>query len=547
MILKKVLFPIFISILFFSCDSNFSSKGKYDEYTNLGLEYFNAKAYDSAYVYFEKAKSYSSPSDEDLTLIYPLLMLSDIQRIKNDYHGSEESLTEALTYIQKSTDSSYVTFIYNNLGLSFQEQFNFTEALYHYQKSLAVTSDELSKCIIKNNIAYTYIKQENYLEAKAVLDSIKDNIALRNEPLEHARVLDNFGFTLLQLNENTSIDYLVRSKNIREKEADIVGLTASYMHLAAYYQSDNIAIAKDYALKAYEMAKKTNNPDDRIEALQFLTKTSDGTEAKEYAIKTFRLNDSIQTARQKAKNQFAKIKYDSKQALKELEKQKRLKEFSVIGIILLFGIGIFIYYRIKKRNRKRIKETAYQTETRIAKKLHDELANDVHNTIAFAETQDLFNPKNKDILLENLEAIYDRTRNISSENKDIDTGEHYLDKLKAMLATYNSPDRNVIVNMNAFNHLKTSKEVKVIVHRVVQELMVNMKKHSQCSLASVLIKSTKKGLQINYSDNGIGTDNLLHLKNGLQNVENRILSINGTINFDTAPEKGFKVKIEIPK
>ena len=44
MILKKVLFPIFISILFFSCDSNFSSKGKYDEYTNLGLEYFNAKS-----------------------------------------------------------------------------------------------------------------------------------------------------------------------------------------------------------------------------------------------------------------------------------------------------------------------------------------------------------------------------------------------------------------------------------------------------------------------------------------------------------------------
>ena len=150
-------------------------------------------------------------------------------------------------------------------------------------------------------------------------------------------------------------------------------------------------------------------------------------------------------------------------------------------------------------------------------------------------------------MLENLEAIYDRTRNISSENKDIDTGEHYLDKLKAMLATYNSPDRNVIVNMDAFNHLKTSKEVKVIIHRVLQELMVNMKKHSQCSLVSISIKSIKDGLQINYSDNGIGTANLLHIKNGLQNAENRILSINGTINFDTAPEKGFKVKIEIPK
>ena len=43
-----------------------------------------------------------------------------------------------------------------------------------------------------------------------------------------------------------------------------------------------------------------------------------------------------------------------------------------------------------------------------------------------------------------------------------------LEKLKAMLATYNSSDRNIIVNVDAFNHLRTSKEVKVVVHRVLQ-------------------------------------------------------------------------------
>ena len=171
----------------------------------------------------------------------------------------------------------------------------------------------------------------------------------------------------------------------------------------------------------------------------------------------------------------------------------------------------------------------------------------MHNAIAFAETQDLENTENKDILLDNLEVIYHRARNISSENKAIDTGEKYLEKLKAMLSTYNSSSRNVIVNMNLFNHLKISKEVKVIIYRVLQELMVNMKKHSQCSIASISIKSYKKTIEINYADNGIGTDNLLNLKNGLQNVENRIIAINGTINFDTKPEKGFKVQIEIPK
>lgn len=551
MILKKVHFPFFYLLLMlcslFSCGTDVKNDPKYLDSFNKAELNFNSDKFDSAFYYYQKTKMYCQSQNDFNNIIYPILMMSEIQRIKNDFSGSEETITEALKYLNKDTKKSYYTFIYNNLGLAYLEQSNYNEAEKYYNKSLEITTDELSRCIIKNNIAYNFIKQEKYESAKEVLESIKNNDSLKKDLTEYARIIDNLGFTLLKLNDNKSISFLNQSKQIREKEDDIIGLTSSYMHFAEYYQKKDFNSAKKHALKAYEMAVKTNNPDDKIEALQFLTKLSNGNEAKEYAIETFKINDSIQTIRQQTKNQFAKIKYDSNQALKEIERQKKLKEFSSIGIILLLGFGSFTFYKIKKRNRKKIKEAAYQTETRIAKKLHDELANDVHNAIAFAETQDLENSLNKDILLENLETIYNRTRNISNENKDIDTSEKYFEKLKAMLATYNSSDRNVIVNMDTFNHLKTSKEIKIIVYRVLQELMVNMKKHSQCSIASISIKSNKKSLQINYSDNGIGTDNLLNLKNGLQNVENRILSINGTINFETEPEKGFKVKIEIPK
>lgn len=550
MIHKDVHFPFFYLILIlainFSCNNSDEFTIEHEKIISKGDVFFEKGVYDSAYFYYNNAqlncKEYNSEK-----IFYPLLQMSNIQMMTGDFMGSESTSTEALSLVTKKTDKSYTTFIYNILGLTYLEQKNYKDAITNYYKSLELAGDQKSKLIILNNIGYTYLEEKKYSKTISILEPLLINNEIENDTTNYAKILDNLGYAYYKTDNDKSLSFLSKSLSLRIHLKSDFEKIASYMHLAEYYQKEDIIVAKNHALKAYEMARKTNNPDDKIEALQFLTKLSDGIEAKEYAIETFKLNDSIQTARQQAKNQFAKIKYDSKQALEELEKQKQLKEFSVIGIILLFGIGTFAYYRIKKRNRKKIKETAYQTETRIAKKLHDELANDVHNTIAFAETQDLLNPKNKDTLLENLETIYNRTRNISNENKDIDAGELYLEKLKAMLATYNSPDRNVIVNVDAFNHLKTSEEVKVVVHRVLQELMVNMKKHSQCSLASISIKSNKKSLQINYSDNGIGTANLLNLKNGLQNAENRILSINGTINFDTAPEKGFKVKIEIPK
>jgi signal transduction histidine kinase len=88
---------------------------------------------------------------------------------------------------------------------------------------------------------------------------------------------------------------------------------------------------------------------------------------------------------------------------------------------------------------------------------------------------------------------------------------------------------------------------KIIVYRVLQELLVNMKKHSRCSLVVITFKKNKNKLQIDYSDNGVGASlDKKNSRNGLQNVENRILSIKGNITFDTNTGKGFKTSLSIP-
>lgn len=550
MIFKKYIlrfFLCFTTLVFLFCDTIPQKNNTYQLYLEKAEKDFEKQNHTQAFYNYEKAKASCNRNLEKEKIIYCLIQMSNIQMRQSDYAGSESSATEALSYFTNNTNLDFQTFIHNILGLNYLEQNNYKESLINYKKSLSITKAVLSKLIIQNNIAYNYLKQGKFHVAKNILETIKNNDSLKKEPYELARVLDNLGYAKFKINDNTAIDDLLNAKQIREEKEDDIGLTATSMHLAEYYENSDVNLAKEYALSAFNYATKVENSDDKLEALQYLARVSNGEDSKNYAIESFLLNDSIKRVKQQAKNQFAKIKYDSKKAIEESQKQKQLKEYFIIGILFLLVFSIFFYYRIKKKNKEKIKETVYHTETRISKKLHDELANDVHNAIAFAETQDLENPINKETLLENLDTIYIRARNISSENKDIDTGGNYLEKLKAMIASYSSNETNVILNTTSFDDKNTNKEIKITIYRVLQELMVNMKKHSHCSVVSIGFKSNKKAIEINYSDNGVGCSNLLNLKNGLQNVETRIFSINGTINFDTESEKGFKVKIEIPK
>lgn len=322
MIHKDVHFPFFYLILIlainFSCNNSDEFTIEHEKIISKGDVFFEKGVYDSAYFYYNNAqlncKEYNSEK-----IFYPLLQMSNIQMMTGDFMGSESTSTEALSLVTKKTDKSYTTFIYNILGLTYLEQKNYKDAITNYYKSLELAGDQKSKLIILNNIGYTYLEEKKYSKTISILEPLLINNEIENDTTNYAKILDNLGYAYYKTDNDKSLSFLSKSLSLRIHLKSDFEKIASYMHLAEYYQKEDIIVAKNHALKAYEMARKTNNPDDKIEALQFLTKLSDGIEAKEYAIETFKLNDSIQTARQQAKNQFAKIKYDSKQALEELE------------------------------------------------------------------------------------------------------------------------------------------------------------------------------------------------------------------------------------
>jgi signal transduction histidine kinase len=525
-----------------------------------GISGFKKNNFNSAFYYLNKSKIIFETCKDSGNIAFNLIQMAYIQQINGDYYGSKETLTEALPYIKN--DNNYIVAVNNFFGIADKELFIYDDAIFYYKEAIKDCTDSISKQYPLNNIAVVYIKQKKYDKAIAILESILNKKILYDKQNE-ARFKDNLGYAYFKKGMGEKgFSLMNEGFAIRTQNDDSYGSIESNLHLAEYYAITDSKTSNQHALEAYKIATKLNSIDERLRALQLLISNNSNAESVKYAQKYIVLNDSIIKIRNNFKNKFAKIKYDSKKEKDEnqklrLEKAENLlslqeakyqKIVSFVGIIFLIIIIVILRRYYLNKNRIEKIQASYDTEKRISKRIHDELANDVFQTITFAETQALAKEGTKENLLQKLDDIYVRVRGISRENNNIDTGINYFDSLKDLLATYNNNKTNVIVNNIEKINWETVDEIKkVTIYRVLQELMVNMKKHSEASLVVVKFNNNPKAVIIDYTDNGKGCLTNKIIKNGLQNMENRIQSIKGTINFDSEPNNGYKVKISIPK
>lgn len=119
---------------------------------------------------------------------------------------------------------------------------------------------------------------------------------------------------------------------------------------------------------SYKEFSQINHTDGRLSALKMILKNSSGSELKANSDIYINLIDSTYEITQKAKNQFARIKYNSKREKEEnlrlkthkaenelkLERQKNRNIISYIIIVIsLCLILILYYYLTSKANREK--------------------------------------------------------------------------------------------------------------------------------------------------------------------------------------------------
>lgn len=501
----------------------------------------------SALTYYGK---FVKSSIESLNKADAYMRMADIQHNLGDYWNCEETAIKSLKLLDEKNKAHlpYIIAVYNLLGNNALDLENYDAAQSNYDRAIQLATDEITIGIYTNNKGVAYQKQREYEKAIASFETALSKVKAGS--IDYARALSNLAKTRwLKDPAYNATGELHTSLAIRNQENNLWGLNASYAHLSDYYSSSRSDSALFYAQKMYEVARQLNSPDDKAEALEKLIQLSP-VNLKGYFITYKHIRDSLQDARTKAKNQYIQAQYDSQ---KSKDENLKLQQKNTRQRIILYGSGlafVVVLAAIVSSYRKRRKRIQFESANAIrenqlktSKKVHDVVANGLYRIMTDIEHEDKIE---KEKLLDKIEVLYEQSRDLSYEQPQDNSGD-FAGDLNAMLNSFATSDTRVLTvgnNNSLWTGIQT--QVRKELEYVLQELMVNMAKHSHARNVVISFERQAENFRIQYKDDGEGFAPGYQPGNGIRNTGNRIQGIGGRIIFDSSPGKGLTVEILIP-
>ena len=301
-----------------------------------------------------------------------------------------------------------------------------------------------------------------------------------------------------------------------------------------------------------QQATDNRSPDDILEAIDKLIRLSKTPQEKEQLYNQYKkYGDSLRFARDTSKNRFALIRYDVQKSKADnlLYQQQILRQqiliYSVSALALVFIIAIYTWYtRRKKRIQQESEDAIRNAHLKTSQKVHDVVANGLYGIMNELEHKNVIE---REPLLVKIEDLYEKSRNISYEDIPSVIPANYDTQVHDLLTTFASEQTRVFIigNQPSFWNLVNTHQ-KQQLQLTLNEIMINMKKHSKATQVVVQFKQEGDIAIIHYKDNGLGFPTEEKLGNGLKNTVNRIKSINGAIIFEKSGKTGASIAINFP-
>ncbi len=205
--------------------------------------------------------------------------------------------------------------------------------------------------------------------------------------------------------------------------------------------------------------------------------------------------------------------------------------------------------------RKQLEQRIFDVMIEAEEKEKQRLASDIHDEVGpllsglkmyiemlneKSDKQDYIKGKLQDLVKETILNVREVSNNLSP-NLLIRYG--LVSALKSFIKT-----QKEILNIDFTTNLEKERfgtKIETVYYRILKELINNTLKHAKANKVTITIEYKNNNLILNYEDNGIGMDikklNDYKLKGlGLNNIDNRVKTIDGSYQIITDINKGFK-------
>ena len=565
-----------------------------EAYWDLAIFFKKNAAIDSSYYHYNEAQKIYHNLDDSFHSARILYDMAIIQSSIGDYTGSEITNIKAIELFKPLSAYKRLYGCYNLLGNSVASIKEYSRALeYHNEALFYLKKDTGDNKLIEqstnNNIGVVYQKKGQHKKAISYLSEVVsyDSIYYK-EPRLYARALNNLGFNKCELNDTRELPYLfIKAYSIFDSIGNIAGQSSASYNLAKYYLKQGDSTEALYNIqRAKSLAKQVSDNDRLLETLRMLSKV-DPKNVASYTQEYVTLSDSLQQQERKIRNKFARIRFETDEVNAEnqlvnaenqlLAKQKQLWA-GVAIILLVIGAAIFIIIIQRTKNRilefrqkqqasnqeifnllmaqkQNIEEGKQMEQKRISEELHDGVLGKMLGArmmligLNKKVNEEAISERAKAISI--LQGVEGEVRSISHElsHAAYQKIHNFILSIKDLLKNIQSSSK---IEFN-FKFIETldwdalSGDIKINLYRMVQEILQNSVKHSECTGITLNFTADVESLKITIADNGIGFLIKKGRKGiGMRNIASRIKKVNGTWNIDSEITKGTTVTLVIP-
>ncbi|MBD3582139.1 tetratricopeptide repeat-containing sensor histidine kinase [Flavobacterium selenitireducens] len=556
---------------------------------NLAEFFYVEQRMELSYRHILTAESILLKSTNIRDLSDALILKGQLQYHYGEYFLAENSATRALIACKKRNGldgQKYKSL--NLLGIVNMELDHYEKSLEFHLKALnflehrKLDSTAFFRETTLFNIGLVYHLKRNNVEATNYFSKVLTTYDLKNKnPSLYANVLDAMGMCKLESeNIDQALPFFIKSQNINDNWRLVYRSIINDIHLSNFYlRKRDSASAEQYLRRGLYKCQSNNFPVVSTEVITELLKLAPTRHPLD--VLGERLRDSIANRDQMAKRKFARLNYETIEALEDRNSAIKSKWIfiTICGFLLIIlGLTFVIVWQRTKQINMRLAQERYNSreklyqfllkqasavenarlveQNRIAKELHDGVMNKLlsvrlslyvfcrdnnvrYNSLCFKQID----------LIQSIELEL-RSLAHNLNNNELGQKGKFKELVQELVERYQlSTEIKFILDLDEKKLYwdGIDKRVKLNIYRILEETLSNAIKHSNCTFVQIQFNCIADVIKLEIADNGQGfAKGQSHRGMGLKNINDRLDQINGKFFIQSSPSNGTKLFIEIP-